>query len=635
MPESIPDLTLDVTLGSDRRTLKFVATAREEQLDLWHADFESGPFGYDLQIHFRELFRDIEQSSRSRDSEDWLAGRGATLFDELLPGELQRRLWALRNSVKTVQIVSNEGSIPWELLRLRDPDDPRSLGPFFVEAFSVTRWLPKLHPVTYLPMRRIALVIPRDSGLPRCCEEGENLKAFGGAEREVVEIRALYQEVKNALASGEYDGWHFAGHGLGHRESAHRWSLLLEQGEELSPEVLYSFPRQSRHGRPLVFLNACSSGRGAASLTGMAGLASAFLNTGTAAFLGSYWKLRDEQACCFASEVYKNLFSGIAIGEAVRKARLALRDRFGGNDWLAYTLFAHPMASCSAPSVEKRAKARRPRGKGREKKAPPASRPGVGEQRQPLEGLESGNPKIEKPAGPAPGEERINEKDGTVLVYVPGGEVALGAEGLNSWSRPVHWVCLSPFWIGKFPITNEQYSLFLEDNPASPKPAFWEDPSFNQPDHPVVGLSWEEARAYCLWAGLELPSEAQWEAAARGMDRRPYPWGKELPTSRHANFSGKGTTPVGSCPAGVGPYGTFDQAGNVWEWCADPWAPNIYQHREHGELDPVARGETAVRALRGGSWMNPAQDLHTAYRDRGTAKLRFNNQGFRCVWRPA
>lgn len=633
MSKSIPDLTLDVTLADGRKTLKFVATAREPRLDLYHRAFESGPFDSDLQDHFLQLFRDIEQMPTDC-SEDWLAGRGARLFKEILPVELQRRLWALRNSVQTIQIVSNEGAIPWELLRLRDPDGSRCPGPFLVEAFSVTRWLPGLHPVTHLPLRRIALVVPRDSGLPRCSEEGEKVKALRGAHREVVEIPAVYREVKSALASGLYDGWHFAGHGLGHRESAHRWSVQLENGEELSPEVLVNFPREPGFG-PLVFLNACSSGRVAASLTGMAGLASAFLNMGAAAFLGSYWKLRDEQACCFAGEIYKHLFSGVEIGEAARRARLALRDRFGGNDWLAYTLFAHPLARCSAPPDAKR---RRPQGNRKTQRSPaPPVRVTAGAQTQasPIEVVEPRNPEPDEPAGPCPGEERVHEKDGTILVYVPGGEVPLGTRGLHSWSEPVHRISLSPFWIGKFPITNEQYSRFLEESPSSPEPAFWKDPSFNQPRHPVVGVSWNEARAYCIWAGLELPSEAQWEAAALGTDQRPYPWGKELPTPCHANFGGKGTTSVGSCPAGTGPYGTLDQTGNVWEWCIDPWAPSAYRQREHGELDPVAQGEVAVRALRGGSWMNPAQDLHAAYRDRGTAKLRFNTQGFRCVWRPA
>lgn len=364
-------------------------------------------------------------------------------------------------------------------------------------------------------------------------------------------------------------------------------------------------------------------------------MASAFLNMGAAAFLGSYWKLSDEQACCFAGEFYKHLFSKVEIGEAARRARLTLRDRFGGNDWLAYTLFAHPLARCSTPS---RAKQRTPQARSKTKRnSAPIIKVLEGEQAQTsrIEVVELRSPEPEEPTGPSPGEERVNEEDGTVLVYVPGGEVVLGTKGLHPWSEPVHRIVLSPFWIGKFPITNEQYSRFLEENPGGPEPAFWKDPRFNPPRHPVVGVSWGEARAYCIWAGLDLPTEAQWEAAARGKDQRPYPWGKELPTPRHANFGGKGTTPVGACPAGIGPYGTLDQTGNVWEWCLDPWAPNAYQQREHGQWDPVTRGEPAVRALRGGSWMNPAQDLHAAYRDRGTAKLRFNTQGFRCVWRPA
>jgi formylglycine-generating enzyme required for sulfatase activity len=196
-------------------------------------------------------------------------------------------------------------------------------------------------------------------------------------------------------------------------------------------------------------------------------------------------------------------------------------------------------------------------------------------------------------------------------------------------------VWLSPFWIAKYPVTNEQYARFLAANPGHPRPAFWADARFNQPAHPVVGVTWDDAQAYCRWAGLALPTEAQWEAAARGTDRRPYPWGDAPPTPQHANFGGSGTTPVGAFPAGVGPYGTLDQAGNVWEWCADSWVPDAYQRFSDGAKDPVAQGDKTLRSVRGGSWNNPARDLHAALRDCGSARSRFNWQGFRCAWQPA
>jgi formylglycine-generating enzyme required for sulfatase activity len=636
MPEfADPDLIMQVsqeTLADGRTALEFVVKAR---FDLHLRKFPSEPFRGEPREHFSRLFRDL--NSIGGGGSDWLAGRGVQLFEELLPLELQRCLWSLLGSVRTIHIPSDEVWIPWELLRLRDPDDSASCGPFLVEAFSVTRWLSEVRsPATQLfPLRRIALVVPRDSTLAHGSLEAQEIKALGSATREVIEIPATLREVEKALASGMYDGWHFAGHGAC-GSSSH---LLLENGEELSPAVLYGEARRLGLGKPLVFLNSCGSGHGTVSLTSVDGLASAFIKAGAGAFIGAQWDLRDEQACWFATWFYRQLFAGVAIGEAVSNARLELRSRFPeSNAWLAFTVFAHPLARHSAVAAARPSKTPR---RSRASRPVPAARTAEPTAR-PQESSPPDQPELlvsepRKVAAPAPGEERIHPPDGTVLVLVPGGEITLGAEGINPWSTPLRRVRLNPFWIGKLLVTNQQYSCFLDEHPAFCRPAFWADPRLNQPQHPVVGVSWDEAQAYCRWAGLELPSEAQWEAAARGADRRPYPWGKELPTSRHANFGGAmgGTTPVGAYPAGAGPYGTLDQAGNVWEWCADHWVSKIYRQIEDGQWDPVATGEPTVRSLRGGSWMNPPQDLRAACRERGTAKLRFSTQGFRCVWRPA
>jgi formylglycine-generating enzyme required for sulfatase activity len=637
-----PDLILGVTqetIPDGRRVLRFVVNARETRFNLRLARFESKPFNGEPHEYFRECFREVARIP-SGYLADWLAGRGVQLFAEIFPEPLQSRLCSLVGSVRTVQILSNEAWIPWELLKLQDPRDPSASRPFLVEAFILTRWLTdlRLPQVRHLPMRRIALVVPQDSGLRNTRVEAERMKSFGGTEREVVEITASLRQVQVALASGRYDGWHFAGHGLAGRGG----SIFLEQGEELSPAILYGPARQLEGCRPLVFLNACHSGQGEPSLTKIDGLAAAFLETGAGAFIGSHWEVNDEQACCFAEQLYQHLFSGLEIGEAVRKARLGLRAKFpDGNAWLAYTVFADPAAYCVPAPVAHQPRAARKRriGKTLVEVVSAVPQPTTGQAREasPLGLIELPSPESKKLEGPRPGEERINEKDGTVLVYVPGGEFTIGAEGADRRSEPLRRVRLSPFWIAKFPVTNSQYSLYLKENPACRKPAFWEDPKFNPPQHPVVGLSWDEAQAYCQWAGLEFPSEAQWEAAARGSDQRPYPWGKESPTLLHANFNALqgGTTPVGAYPAGAGPYGTLDQAGNVWEWCADPWSFQAYRQIENGQWDPIAQGDKGLRALRGGSWKNPAQDLRAAYRDRGMATLRVNHQGFRGVQRPA
>ncbi|MEM6456699.1 MAG: SUMF1/EgtB/PvdO family nonheme iron enzyme, partial [Acidobacteriota bacterium] len=204
------------------------------------------------------------------------------------------------------------------------------------------------------------------------------------------------------------------------------------------------------------------------------------------------------------------------------------------------------------------------------------------------------------------GSERTHEQDGSVLVYVPSGEYTLGAEDIDEEEKPIHTVTLSPYWIGKYPVTNAQYRTFLEST-GYDEPEEWHNKQFNGPDQPVVGVTWHDAQAYCAWAGLVLPSEAQWEAAARGTDQRAYPWGNAEPTEKLANFGGKvgRTTPVGSYPAGAGPFGALDQAGNVREWCLDLWDDAAYASRA-GSTNPVRQGEnvskSAYRVLRGGSW---------------------------------
>ena len=234
---------------------------------------------------------------------------------------------------------------------------------------------------------------------------------------------------------------------------------------------------------------------------------------------------------------------------------------------------------------------------------------------------------------PAAGEERLHEVAGTVLLYVPGGEYTLGSEGISEEEKPVHRVVLSPFWIAKYPVTNEQYGRFLDANAGAFKPDYWRDNQFNQPQQPVVGVRWEEAQAYCRWAGLRLPSEAQWEAAARGTDRRRYPWGNAEPTPEHANYGRceGGTTPVGSYPKGAGPFGALDQAGNVWEWCEDVWYASAYGNRV-GQRDPVSTTRnTHVYCLRGGAWGCTAGDLAAAFRHKSGTWHGTKYIGFRCL----
>lgn len=232
----------------------------------------------------------------------------------------------------------------------------------------------------------------------------------------------------------------------------------------------------------------------------------------------------------------------------------------------------------------------------------------------------------------------VHEKDGSVLLYVPGGEYLLGANDLGKACKPVHEVLLDAFWIGKYPVTNEQYTCFIQAT-GHQRPSFWMDERFNAPNQSVVGVTWHDAKAYCDWAGLDLPTEAEWEAAARGKyGGKRYPWGNLPPESGLANCRilfvfGYKLDPVGSHPRGVSPYGTLDQAGGVWEWCSDGFKEDAYVGRE-GQRNPFVSGEkNAERVIRGGSYREAHKYLRADFRYSYPPRMQTEALGFRVCMR--
>ncbi|MBF8271219.1 MAG: Protein kinase protein [Magnetococcales bacterium] len=193
-------------------------------------------------------------------------------------------------------------------------------------------------------------------------------------------------------------------------------------------------------------------------------------------------------------------------------------------------------------------------------------------------------------------------------VFLPGGEYYLGSTTKHPDSmeheRPRKRVKLSPFRMGIHPVTVAEYRHFVQTTGYAPPP-FLDDRLFGKVDHPVVGIGFDDALAYARWAGGSLPSEAQWEYAAKGGNPFPlYPWGDTLPTPTLANIGSvsSSTSAVGSCPSGVNPFGLFDLCGNVWEWCLDVWNPEYYRTLPVDCLDPVCQSGGTDRVLRGGAF---------------------------------
>ena len=200
---------------------------------------------------------------------------------------------------------------------------------------------------------------------------------------------------------------------------------------------------------------------------------------------------------------------------------------------------------------------------------------------------------------------RVNPKDGSELVLVPGGCFWMGSgdEDPDAYDleKPRHLHYVEPFYFGIACVTVAQFRRFVKETNSAAGSSWQNDPD----EHPVRSVDWHDAMAYCSWAGLRLPTEAEWELAARGYGALKYPWGKEWEEGRRVCWD-KQKGPKGSTaavydhPEGVSPFGSFQQSGNLWEWCADAFDRTAYRRYARGDLSVPSEG--GGRVLRGGSW---------------------------------
>ncbi|MEI7832633.1 MAG: formylglycine-generating enzyme family protein [bacterium] len=258
-----------------------------------------------------------------------------------------------------------------------------------------------------------------------------------------------------------------------------------------------------------------------------------------------------------------------------------------------------------------------------------------------------------------------NAMDGAEMILIPAGAFQMGTNeeqladllknmpGYNkTYERelPQHTVQLGTYYIYKTEVTVSQYRTFCTATQRDmPKEPLWKW----QDTHPIVNVSWFDAKAYADWAGAALPTEAQWEKTARGGDGRLYPWGNvwavgKLQCSNAQLGDAKRTAPVGSFPDGASPYGVMDMAGNVWEWCADWYSEQYYKTSpERNPLGPSETEATMVgafsnefgsssgqieRVQRGGDWYFGYTDyFRVSYRGSGVPTEKYSTHGFRCV----
>jgi len=239
----------------------------------------------------------------------------------------------------------------------------------------------------------------------------------------------------------------------------------------------------------------------------------------------------------------------------------------------------------------------------------------------------------------------INQQDGAEMVLIAAGDFLMGSpksEGSDD-EHPQHSIYLDAYYIYKYEVTNEQFAHFVRETGYNTGGDWKKYATAGRNKHPVVCVNWDDAMAYCQWAGGSLPTEAQWEKASRGTDGRLYPWGnlwngqkcnwyKGPKIAVMANiYEKRGTTPVGSFSTDVSPYGIFDMAGNVWEWCSDKYNENYYKYSP--SKNPISDSHSGFGqdyVVRSGSWLNDKAGLfRCANRRKLTLEHRCSRLGFR------
>jgi formylglycine-generating enzyme len=220
------------------------------------------------------------------------------------------------------------------------------------------------------------------------------------------------------------------------------------------------------------------------------------------------------------------------------------------------------------------------------------------------------------------------------MVSIPDGEFLMGSEDGMDNEKPVHRVWVSGFMMGKFPVTNKEYGIFVEETAAQPPP-FWLEAMFAHPDKPVVGVSWHDAVSYCDWSTdrigkpFRLPTEAEWERAARGgKEGEKYPWGDELPSAKiypGYDVETGGPECVGlSEPNG---FGLYDMSASVHEWCGDFYDSTYY--RISPEKNPLGPSSGLRKVSRGGSWRHRIKFSRSAARSSLNPVFKYADYGFR------
>lgn len=554
---------------------------------------------------------------------------GSRLFGAVFGGEvgalLVRSLDASKSTGLRIRLRLNDvpelADLPWEYLYADGPY-PGFLA--LSTSTPIVRYLELSQAITPLrihsPLRILTVVADPQDVAPRLAVEREWRLLHDALDplqsRGLVHLERLAQPTVPALQgrlrqhADEVHILHFIGHGAYDKEQT-EGGLYFENEQGNRHFVLatdLAMLLQDHASLRLVFLNACEGARSSQQNL-FAGTAQTLVQRAIPAVLAMQFPVSDVAAITLAQGFYQSLGSGLPVDVAVSEARKTLKAVGNDVEWGTPVLFSR--------SADNR-----------------------------ILVLPEGDARLTIP--------RQDWEPETVLI--PGGPFQMGSEpgeGIPASETPQHTIDLPDFRIGKYPVTNAQYAVFVKATKASgwvnvAREAGWFDlsPPATKLDHPVTHISWRDALAYCAWLSAEtgrryrLPSEAEWEKAAswsaqRPPTKRPYPWGEGWVAER-ANIGGNETSPVTAHPTGASAYGVEDLLGNVQEWTCSLWgsqpqqpdaAPGKSREMLHGDDLPVQ----ARLIHRGGSFNSQPSELRCTARGNATPNSRVGWRGFRVV----
>jgi formylglycine-generating enzyme required for sulfatase activity len=600
---------IDSPVGS--ASASFVLPVSFDRLAAWLADIEA-------------LALDGGDSvAANRSAQNDARELGALLYAALFSGPVEMALIRSHDSARAqhqglrlrLQIASDAAElaiVPWEYLFSSTWNRHIALSTTtpLVRYIEVAQ-APQSLAVT--PPLQVLAVISDPQGVPPLNVEREwqqlqdALTDLQSARKVIVERLAAptYVGLQQRLSAGPVHIVHFIGHGYFDQQ----WGtggLVLEdeQGQSHSVDAAQLGPLLHDHDAlRLAFLNACEGARVAGGDL-FAGVAQYLVQQGVPAVIAMQFAVSDDAAIALTRTFYGALANGAPVDSALTEARKAIFGTVAGAEWATPVLFSR---SPDADLFEM-----------------PAGDTRLTIARQPWEPETILIDAAEFIMGSAPG-------DG-----IPGAET------------PAHSVFLPAYRIGLYPVTNEEYAAFLAHNTYHDQPStsgwFLREPPPGQERHPVTGVSWHDAMAYCQWLSqatgrrYRLPTEAEWEKAARGKDGHRYPWGNEWDDAR-VNRTGE-AAPVDAIPQGGSPFGVLDLIGNVQEWTQTLWGSesqnNLYPYPYRAddgreEIDVGGRLPRAYRVHRGGSFKDKPADLYAGRRRSSDAKSALAWRGFRIV----